>query len=538
MPTKSIFRQPGVKNFQLVHRSQRDPLIHDPEASEHVLKEFERKNVKNKRLPKDHEEEEEEEEDTRIPGEAALYGIYFDDRDYDYTQHLRTVGVEEKGVESILIEAPSRKPAKANKNKPLELIPKEALPSQHEIPQTYELQEAIPSSISGFQPDMDPHLRQTLEALDDEAFVDEAADDDFFGELLAEGMRDEDEDVDFEFHEDGLPSTDKQEVDGDEDDWQTRFAKFKLQQKSRIVDGSLIDGQSEGGDTLGRLPSLSVAGAKKRRRKGNSDASGYSMSSSSMFRNEGLTRLDEQFERFEKEYASDEGDVQMDNDSDTGSGGSAPPLITTREDFEAVLDDFLAQEQLGNKLHTKLEGKTPKEKLDTVRRALKEGDEDEQRRRKEALLNRVYKDDAPMLMPVDIDEKKERWDCETILSTYSNLENHPKLLRLTKPRDGVKKIRLDSKTGLPSVAEDETHKESVDTEGNDDSEEDTKPVKVTIARPKNETAEEKKARKQGVKQERQERRKEKKGTKQMFSSERKQQNRAQSTQEKSGIRKL
>lgn len=46
MPPKSIFRQPGAKHFQLVHRSQRDPLIHDPEASKHVLKEFERGNVK------------------------------------------------------------------------------------------------------------------------------------------------------------------------------------------------------------------------------------------------------------------------------------------------------------------------------------------------------------------------------------------------------------------------------------------------------------------------------------------------------------
>lgn len=44
--SKSIFRQPGAKNFQLVHRSQRDPLIHDPDASEHVLKEYERKNAK------------------------------------------------------------------------------------------------------------------------------------------------------------------------------------------------------------------------------------------------------------------------------------------------------------------------------------------------------------------------------------------------------------------------------------------------------------------------------------------------------------
>ena len=33
MPPKSIFRQPGAQHFQVVHRSQRDPLIHDPEAS-------------------------------------------------------------------------------------------------------------------------------------------------------------------------------------------------------------------------------------------------------------------------------------------------------------------------------------------------------------------------------------------------------------------------------------------------------------------------------------------------------------------------
>ena len=46
MPPKSIFRQPGAKHFQLVHRSQRDPLIHDPDVGQHVLKPFERENVK------------------------------------------------------------------------------------------------------------------------------------------------------------------------------------------------------------------------------------------------------------------------------------------------------------------------------------------------------------------------------------------------------------------------------------------------------------------------------------------------------------
>ena len=38
MAPKSIFRQPGARQFQLVHRSQRDPLINYPEASQHVLK--------------------------------------------------------------------------------------------------------------------------------------------------------------------------------------------------------------------------------------------------------------------------------------------------------------------------------------------------------------------------------------------------------------------------------------------------------------------------------------------------------------------
>lgn len=46
MPPKSIFRQPGAQHFQVVHRSQRDPLINDPDASQHVLKPVVRENAK------------------------------------------------------------------------------------------------------------------------------------------------------------------------------------------------------------------------------------------------------------------------------------------------------------------------------------------------------------------------------------------------------------------------------------------------------------------------------------------------------------
>jgi protein LTV1 len=66
-----------------------------------------------------------------------------------------------------------------------------------------EAQEAIPSELQGFQPEMNPHLRQTLEALDDDAFVQEGADDDFFAGLMEGGERDDNQEEEFDFEEDG-----------------------------------------------------------------------------------------------------------------------------------------------------------------------------------------------------------------------------------------------------------------------------------------------------------------------------------------------
>lgn len=53
MPKKSIYRQPGAQHFQLVHRSQRDPLINDPEASQRLLKPVERANDQGRRVCRD-----------------------------------------------------------------------------------------------------------------------------------------------------------------------------------------------------------------------------------------------------------------------------------------------------------------------------------------------------------------------------------------------------------------------------------------------------------------------------------------------------
>ena len=256
-------------------------------------------------------------------GEAVAYDIYYDDTEYDYMQHLRPIGVNEEGVDSVLLEAPaSSSNNKTRKQRTRDsggvklkhpvppVVPSEVLPSKHEytLDETYEASRAIPSAISGFQPDMDPHLRQTLEALEDEAFVDDGLEDDFFGELIKDGERREVEDPGFEFSEEGEGRGQEPESSPspsqEDESWEARFSKFKKQQQLVATarsdddaddsDMEREDERSETQDTVRTLPRLPVIGGK-RRRKGASDASGYSLTSSSMYRNEGLTTLDERF---------------------------------------------------------------------------------------------------------------------------------------------------------------------------------------------------------------------------------------------------
>lgn len=230
-------------------------------------------------------------------------------------QHLRPITDgqgQEEGVETIMIPAPAPNQSKGKARardatsflkEVASDVPLEALPSATETVRDYEAGVAIPSTIAGFQPDMDPHLRQVLEALEDDAFVEDELGDGFFGELVEGGERDDDGYVDFEFDED-VTSPQGSALDQDtsaprgDDDWMQRFARFK-RENAKVSSASEYgedEGDSEARDTVTGLPKLLVVGGK-RRRKGASDASGYSLTSSSMVRNKGLSMLDEQFAR-------------------------------------------------------------------------------------------------------------------------------------------------------------------------------------------------------------------------------------------------
>lgn len=262
-------------------------------------------------------------------GEAAMYGITYDDSAYDYMSHLRPLN-QPGASDVVLLPAPKgsgvakgMKPDRKGKGKAEELfgLPDDMFASKEErtMREVYESAQNIPDGLRGLQPDMDPHLRQVLEALDDDAFVDGEGED-IFDELLAGGeTADGEEAEEFEFEEWGVDDRPHADDEGDEGEaeepelreaeeetWEDRFKAFKAAQKAgtaAVPDASEVDEaeRSEMADTIGSLSSMAdmmVIGGKKRRgKRGPSDATGMSMSSSSMFRNEGLRDLDERFDR-------------------------------------------------------------------------------------------------------------------------------------------------------------------------------------------------------------------------------------------------
>ncbi|CCI46659.1 unnamed protein product [Albugo candida] len=124
---------------------------------------------------------------------------------------------------------------------------------------------------------------------------------------------------------------------------------------------------------------------------------------------------------------------------------------------------------------------------------------------------------------------REEWDCETIVSTYSNMDNHPTLLReegkknhrfkarnLTVPdnRSTFSVIQLSRKTGMPLGVLDASNRNCGSVASH--------PQRTKASAPRRtekESLEEKKARKALVKQQQRERRKTKKEFRQEFSQE-------------------
>lgn len=527
---KSIWRSKDAQHFQLVHRSQRDPLINDPDAGAHVLLSYDPAN-QSRAKGKTRAELEADASVVRDKfgkpirgniGEAANYGIYFDDTEYDYMQHLRPIKDDEnvkrggenvdETVDTILVSASASGAGSKSKGKgkesfalkegeqanqgPALNLPASVLPSQKEMPFSFTSHLAVEPSLQGFQPDMDPHLRQALEALDDEAFVDDDLEDDFFDEVVKDGEWDGVARQDDEWRQEA--------PEGDEAIWadpaaraqleleqkgaenmslEARVALFKKQQQlARSAKPASEDEHDEDDEDRDQLASLrgesrvgsragtmytaggSAIGKKGRpgalaRRAASTKApsigggsTAWSMSSSAMFRNKGLTDLDDRFAQLGRKYGIREDfdpslDALEDEENDdedelVDSDGEAAGEVVTREDFEGIMDDFLAKyETKHGKLREALGGvdSTSVEKLTILRQALGKAringrewagkDQDEGKGEGDLGEYEDYESpDEEIVDPVPRSHMREKWDVETIQSTKTNLENHPRTI--------------------------------------------------------------------------------------------------------------
>ena len=342
-------------------------------------------------------------------GEAAEHGIYFDDTEYDYMQHIRDLNSGDGEGEAMFVEARGTNKEKKGKEKvsleqalreanlgsehdgnPDSLFGEELSSSRNLGQPSYQDQQDVPDAIAGFQPDMDPRLREVLEALDDEAYVED--EESFFGHIATEGGEEvtQEEFEDSEFFdgedEDGWESdtTEKptneytnpppvvtsplsadvdmgdipvtEASDHGDGNWMKEFSKFKQDQK---ISKNAPAARAPAADVQSSVmtgTSLLSNGRKKKRKGAMTSSSGYSMTSSSLARTEGLSLLDARFDRIEEEYADDDGDMDIDDDgtasmfsknsmaskgSNLSTKSQAPELTNTG--FEGMMDDFLGE---------------------------------------------------------------------------------------------------------------------------------------------------------------------------------------------------
>lgn len=453
---KSFIDKTKAVSFHLVHRSQRDPLAADEKAPQHVL------------LPAAKVEVEKRREEQRN------FGVFFDD-DYNYLQHLREVSQPTELVASSFPrksaiprhgregeEGEDDDEEEEEEEMDVQVIPAASinLPSSVFASEFEEkvglLNKAAP--ISGPRLDMDPDI---VAALDDDFDYDDpenVLDDDFV-----------------------VQATSAQAVGGgdDDDDWED------------TDEGESGEEEEEGDcDSMGGLSDEDEEGQREflfMREETRSRFTEYSLTSSVMRRNEQLSLLDDRFEKFYEQFDDDEIGA-LDNAELEGF------INPDSERLQEVLKDYFKQKEQDCQ---KLDNLGPKELS-----AVNEEDEDEEEENEmEAIVV-----EAPV----------EKWDCETIISTYSNLYNRPKIIE-EPPKP--KAIRVSSKTGIPLDVLPKRGPTAKQVERMERINDSDLPRAATQPRPRQENKDDRKARKQAIKEERKERRTEKKANKMAFKQE-------------------
>ncbi|PHH52346.1 Protein LTV1 [Ceratocystis fimbriata CBS 114723] len=425
----------NATHFQLVYRPQNDPLIHDENAPGMVLNPIQTPEQSASTNPQQHVGKTLGDLSSLLgsaahvrenEGEAANHGIYYDDSEYDYMQHMRELGTgageavfieankpdANKGKKKMNLEDAIRQMSIGESQKPVDKLDESILPSQNLQPISYQNQQNVPDSIAGFQPDMDPRLREVLEALEDDAYVD-SEDDDLFQDLtkgaeeLDEYEFDETYDEDFgendgyesdgtakptQEYRDGAGPAIKNDEEDDEvpelvsvdengevippaasSDWMEDFKQFKKDQKDKKKTVTFQPSEMQ----ASTWTATTNGGNRKRRKGALSTPSMTSMSSSVLVRTEQLELLDRRFEVLQnKEFQNWDGI----DDNVSMSEMSAMSSVSTvqgdvRQDFDDILDEFLGGHEVrprgtNKKQQRKMRQQDGVARLDELRRGL------------------------------------------------------------------------------------------------------------------------------------------------------------------------
>ncbi|KAK3111984.1 Protein ltv1 [Teratosphaeriaceae sp. CCFEE 6253] len=387
MPRRKFIDKRTATTFSLVHRAQNDPLLHDENAPSMVFVEksapsrpaaleddgdslYSHEAPLSDRQASQRKQHGDLEEEFGLgvrpnEGEAAQHGVFYDDTAYDYMQHMRDLGGAGGPVTWVESSAPPEKKGKklglADALRDMDLastrssvrgstagdsvasstrslLPEEVLPSEFVMRRSYQDMQDVPDEIAGLQPDMDPRLREVLEALDDEAYVDN--EDDIFGELTKEGHEverdewelmgeqqvfDDEDDAGWESDdtvraatpppaappptmqlppgEPAAPPEDVQApppVDPTEGAWLDEFNKFKQDAKAKATAPINADSPVRPAPPTARsatVQSSLASGPHKKRKGAKTSKDTFSMTSSSLLRTEHQTILDARFDK-------------------------------------------------------------------------------------------------------------------------------------------------------------------------------------------------------------------------------------------------
>ncbi|KAM4584624.1 protein LTV1 homolog [Odontesthes bonariensis] len=394
--------------------------------------------------------------------EQRQFGVFFDD-DYNYLQHLKEASAPTELVAAVSL---------VHDGEPLDLQDEEECEGERDgsrdtpaaaihLPSSVfasEFEEEVgllnkAAPVSGPRLDMDPDI---VAALDEDFDYDDPnniLDDDFIVKAnFVGGALDTEKDCDSN--------------EDDDDEWE-----------DTDEEGSVNSNEHMEGEGCSREFLFMDEETKSRFTE-------YSMTSSVMRRNEQLSLLDSCFEKFYEQFDDDEIGA-LDN--------------TELEGF-IKLDSCRLEEVIKDYFQHKMK--------DSLRL-------DDLRSEELPVVNEEEEDEEEMETVV-IQAPQEKWDCETIISTYSNIYNRPKVIE--EPQK-PKPIRVSNKTGIPLDVLTTRGSAAKLLECKTKTSDSEQPHMSSQPRSKEESKEEKRARKQAIKEERKERRAEKKANKVAFNEE-------------------